>query len=154
MIWMCWLTNFWLKIKCVLNVRYIKPKIMSCLKLYKGLIIAKICWMISLKINIIFRIKMVWVLEKVKGTLRQNKKTYISNSRKYLGFINFFYCNQKGHHIKDCCYRNETYVLRPNDKLLWLPKDSTSKSYPLFITKIIGIKTTWVPSSKEWLFLL
>ena len=80
---------------------------------------------------------------------RKSKGSYRTNTKKHFGFINCYYGNKKGHHIKDCYYRNGTYVLRPNEKLLWLPKALTSKSYPSSNTNISGPETIWVPSSKE-----
>ena len=83
----------------------------------------------------------------------KNKKTlkgsYKITSKRHFGIINCYYCNQRGHYIKDCSYRNGTYVLRPNEKLLWLPKASTSKSHSFLSTNFVGPKTTWVPSTKE-----
>ena len=86
---------------------------------------------------------------KSKKNKRQNKKSYRLNSKKYFNFINCFYYNQRGHHIKYCYYRNGIYVLRPNEKLHWLLKVSTPKSYALLFNNIVGPKTTWVSSSKE-----
>ena len=50
------------------------------------------------------------------------KKSYCSKNKRHFVNINYFYCNQRGHHIKDCFYRNGSYVLKPNEKgLLKLP---------------------------------
>ena len=79
---------------------------------------------------------------KLKGSLR-------TITKRHFGFINCFYCNQRGHHIRDYFYRNGTYVLRPNEKLVWLPKVTSSKLHSSLRTNIVGPKTIWVPSSKE-----
>ena len=57
---------------------------------------------------------------KVKN--KKNPKIfYRTNSKRHFAFINCYYCNQRDHHINDCSYKNGTYVLRLNEKLLWLP---------------------------------
>ena len=84
---------------------------------------------------------------------RNNKRKFKASLRtitkRHFGFINCFYCNQRGHHIRDCFYRNGTYVLRPNEKLVWLPKALSSKFHSSLSTNIVGPKTVWVPFSKE-----
>ena len=86
--------------------------------------------------------------QKRKRSKIQNKKSYDSKSKKHSSFINCFYCNQR-EHINDCYYRNETYLLGPNEKLLWLPKAFTCKSYALLFTNNIRPKMTRVLSSRE-----
>ena len=85
---------------------------------------------------------------KYNKTKGKSKRSNQKKTNKYYGFINCFYYNQRQHHIKDCFYKNRTYVLKPNEKLLWLPKVSTSKSYPLLNTNSVGPNAIWVPSSK------
>ena len=103
-----------------------------------------ICW----KINRIFKINGLGFGNGKKNN-RRNKKFYILNFKKHFGFINCYYFNQRGHHIKDCSYRNGNYVLKPNERLLWSLKDLTSKSYPLLFINIARPKTNWISSSKE-----
>ena len=38
-------------------------------------------------------------------------------NRKQFDYINYFYCNQRGHHIGLFHFRNGTYVLKENEKL-------------------------------------
>ena len=61
--------------------------------------------------------------QKKSKNKKSLRKFFKSKPITHYGFINCYYCNQRGHHIKDCQYRNRTYVLRPNEKLLWLPKN-------------------------------
>ena len=77
------------------------------------------------------------------------KGSYRTPSKRIFHFINCYYCNQRSHHIKDYSYRNGNYAMRPNEKLLWLPKASTSKSHSFFSTNFVGPKTTWVPFTLE-----
>ena len=35
---------------------------------------------------------------------KSNTKSYVSKTKKYFGYINCFYCNKKGHYIKDFFY--------------------------------------------------
>ena len=83
---------------------------------------------------------------KTKVKKKKNSKwTWKTTTKRYLGFINYYYYNQRGHHIKDCLYRNGTFVLRLNEKPLWLPKASTSKSHSLLYTNFVRPKITWMP---------
>ena len=68
--------------------------------------------------------------------IREKQRDHIEQILKHFGFICCYYCNHRGPHIKDCCYKDGTHMLRLNDKLLWLLKALTSKSYPLLNTKI------------------
>ena len=87
---------------------------------------------------------------KTKGKNKKNsKKSYKTTIKRYFGFINSYYCNQRGNHIKDYPYRNGTYVLRPNEKLLWLPKALKYKSHSLLYTNFVGLKITQVPLTME-----
>ena len=86
---------------------------------------------------------------KRRNNKKRSKASYKTITKKHFGFINYFYCNQRGHHIRDYFYRNGTYVLRPNEKLVWLPKASSSKVHSSLSTNIVGSKTIWVPPSKE-----
>ena len=52
-----------------------------------------------------------------RNNKKRSKGSYRITFKKHFRFINYFYCNQRGHHIKDYSYRNDTYVLRPNLKL-------------------------------------
>ena len=87
-------------------------------------------------------------LHNKSGLGYQKKSQKKKNSRKlfktkhisHYGFINCFYCNQRGHHIKDCHSTNGTYVLKPNEKLVWLPKALTSKSHSFLFTNFFGHK--------------
>ena len=104
--------------------------------------------MLCLKTKQIFITKWIRSL-KEKSKEENSRKFFKSKPISHYGFINCFYCNQRGHHIKDCHYRNGTYMLRPNEKLLWLPKASTSKSHSFLFTNFVGPKTTWVPPTLE-----
>ena len=87
---------------------------------------------------------------KAKGKNKKNsKRSYKTTFKRHFVLINCYYCNQRGHHIKDCPYRNGTYVLRPNEKLLWLLKTSTFKLHSFLNTNFVGPKTTWVPSTMK-----
>ena len=64
-----------------------------------------------------------------------------TRSKKNFGYINCFYCYQKGYHIKNCFYRNSSYVLKLNEKLVLLPKATTFKNYLTQFTNLVGPKT-------------
>ena len=67
---------------------------------------------------------------------------------KQFGYINYFYCNQRGHHIRYCPFRNGTYVLKQIEKLVWVPKAISSKERLIDYTNHIGSKIYWIPYSE------
>ena len=84
-------------------------------------------------------------------TTKEEKKKRIlmlQSPKNYFGYINYFYCNQMGHHIKQFLYRNGTYVLKPHEKLIWLPKAFSFESSLIYYANYVGPKTYWLPYTK------
>ena len=77
---------------------------------------------------------------KRRNNKKRSKESYRTTSKMHFGFINYYYYNQRGHHIRDYSYKNGTFVLRTNEKLLWLLKSTPSKSYPSLSTNFVGPK--------------
>ena len=65
-------------------------------------------------------------------------------NRKQFNQIDCFYCNKKGHHIRYCPFKNETYDLKQNEKLDWLLKERL-----INYTNMSGSNSYWMPFSQH-----